>query len=324
MRLSLRAAPEGRRVLMLPQACLPPARAARGAEPMTRRRVTGLTLSSGLARLEVGSNSPLDLFHQSGVIGSGPDGQAGARREAGVLMQRLKRDRMVMAGLLVLVLAGCQGANQQTAQQEAASSNSAASGSAGGAEKSRKRAEKPAAAAPQVETVTIPAGTAVDIRLTDAISSATATAGSSFNGTLAKSISVDGRQIAPVGASVSGQVTNAVSSGRLKRPAELSLTLSSFTPAGGAPVQISTGTYAVKGASHKKRDAELIGGGAGVGALIGAIAGRGKGAAIGGLVGAGAGTAGAAYTGKKEITLAPETLLHFTLTAPVTLTRNAS
>ena len=58
---------------------------------------------------------------------------------------------------------------------------------------------------------------------------------------------------------------------------------------------------------------------AGVGALIGAIAGKGKGAAIGSAVGAGAGTAAAAATGKKEIVLAPETALTFTLTAPVTL-----
>jgi len=56
-----------------------------------------------------------------------------------------------------------------------------------------------------------------------------------------------------------------------------------------------------------------IGGGAGAGALIGALAGGGKGAAIGGGVGAAAGTAGAAATGKQDITISAETILSFRL-----------
>ncbi|HEY2117140.1 MAG TPA: hypothetical protein VGJ51_18720, partial [Candidatus Angelobacter sp.] len=58
-------------------------------------------------------------------------------------------------------------------------------------------------------------------------------------------------------------------------------------------------------------------GGAGAGALIGALAGGGKGAAIGAISGAGAGTAGAAFTGNKEITLPAETALTFKLKQPI-------
>jgi hypothetical protein len=51
-----------------------------------------------------------------------------------------------------------------------------------------------------------------------------------------------------------------------------------------------------------------------VGAIIGAIAGGGKGAAIGAGAGAGAGTAGAVFTGNRDITIAAETKLNFQLT----------
>ncbi len=50
----------------------------------------------------------------------------------------------------------------------------------------------------------------------------------------------------------------------------------------------------------------MIGGGAGGGALIGGLAGGGKGALIGGLIGAGAGTAGAAFTGNKDVVIPSE------------------
>jgi hypothetical protein len=69
-----------------------------------------------------------------------------------------------------------------------------------------------------------------------------------------------------------------------------------------------------------KRTAAMVGGGGGGGALIGGLAGGGKGALIGGLVGAGAGTAGAAFTGNKDIVIPAESVVTFHLTAPVTVT----
>jgi hypothetical protein len=70
-------------------------------------------------------------------------------------------------------------------------------------------------------------------------------------------------------------------------------------------------------ARHKKRNAIWIGGGAGLGAAIGALAGGPKGALIGAGAGAGAGTAGAALSGKKQVGVAAETALRFTLEAAV-------
>ena len=63
----------------------------------------------------------------------------------------------------------------------------------------------------------------------------------------------------------------------------------------------------------------MIGGGAGGGAFIGGIAGGGKGALIGGLIGAGAGTAGAAFTGNKELTIPAESAVSFKTTSSLTV-----
>jgi len=63
---------------------------------------------------------------------------------------------------------------------------------------------------------------------------------------------------------------------------------------------------------------------AGLGALIGGIAGHGGGAAIGAVAGGGAGTAGAAATGKHEIHLAAETALTFRLRHPISFNQASS
>jgi hypothetical protein len=67
----------------------------------------------------------------------------------------------------------------------------------------------------------------------------------------------------------------------------------------------------------KKRDAAIIGGGAGLGAAIGAIAGGKKGAGIGAAVGGGAGTGTVLATKGKELNYPPETRLSFTLASPL-------
>ena len=82
-------------------------------------------------------------------------------------------------------------------------------------------------------------------------------------------------------------------------------------------MQPSTVSRSLKGKG--KRTATFIGGGAGGGALIGGLAGGGKGALIGAALGAGAGTAGAAYTGEKEIVLPAESVLSFKLAEPLTV-----
>jgi outer membrane lipoprotein SlyB len=73
------------------------------------------------------------------------------------------------------------------------------------------------------------------------------------------------------------------------------------------------------GFGMNKRTAEMVGGGAALGTILGAVAGGGKGAAIGGLAGT-AGGAGAQVLFKgKEVRVPAETILKFKLDQPVSL-----
>jgi hypothetical protein len=213
------------------------------------------------------------------------------------------------------VMVGCQSAANQPDNTDP---SSAAAASGQPAPLTHRREASPAPAAPR--TVSVPAGTAIHVRLSTELNTGSTAPGSGFEGTLAEPLVAKGVTVARQGSLVGGRVTNVVSSGRLKRPAEISLMLTSVTPRGGQPTSVSTRTWSVSGKSHKKRDIAMIGGGAGVGAAIGAIAGGGKGAAIGSMVGAAGGTAGAFATGKKEIALPAETAMTFRLTAPATFT----
>jgi hypothetical protein len=96
----------------------------------------------------------------------------------------------------------------------------------------------------------------------------------------------------------------------------LGITLDSFE-LNGKSYKVQTSAQMRASAGHKKRNGVLIGGGAGLGAAIGALAGGGKGALIGAGAGAAAGTGGAAATGKENVAFAAETQLTFSLRAPV-------
>ena len=166
--------------------------------------------------------------------------------------------------------------------------------------------------------VTLPAGTVLTVRLASTVGSKTNSTGDRFNATIATPVASDGRVVLPKGAEVQGKVAQAVPQGRFKGGASLGLALESVR-VGEDVYDIKTNSVSRYQKGKGKRSAAMIGGGAGGGALIGGLAGGGKGALIGAALGAGAGTAGAAYTGEKEIVLPAESILTFKLTAPLTI-----
>ncbi len=115
-------------------------------------------------------------------------------------------------------------------------------------------------------------------------------------------------------------MVSAEKSGRLHDSGTLRLTLVSIE-SGSKSIPVQTSSVFAKGASHKKRNVALIGGGAGAGALIGGLAGGGKGALIGSAVGAGAGTGTAYATGKKDVAFEAERRLTFRLNDSVKVNR---
>jgi hypothetical protein len=178
----------------------------------------------------------------------------------------------------------------------------------------------PASPARQPQTVTIEAGTSLMVRLGETISTKTKVAGDSFRGTLDQPIIMNGFVIADRGSRVVGRVVSAQKGGHLSGSSDLSLQVTEINTTDGQTVRVQTSPWEKKGDSNTAGNVEKIGGGAALGAIIGAIAGGGKGAAIGAAGGGAAGTGVAAATGGKPTVVPVETRIAFRLDAPVTIT----
>jgi len=171
---------------------------------------------------------------------------------------------------------------------------------------------------PAPKKLIIDQGTQLTVRLIDAIDSEKNQTGDTFHATLNAPLTSDGEEAVPAGTELVGHLASVKSAGKFAGQSEVVLQLDSLASA-GRTYNLQTDQYKKQGSSRGKNTAEKVGGGAIIGGIIGAIAGGGKGAAIGSAAGAGVGGGVQAATKGQQIKLPSETVLNFTLQAPITV-----
>jgi len=168
--------------------------------------------------------------------------------------------------------------------------------------------------------VVIPAGTNLAIVLDTPVGSATSRIEAPVSAHLSRQVVVHGRTALERGSRVSGVVTDAKQSGKVKGLAHVAVRFDTLLPSGDDQrYTIHTSAIGRTAAATKKEDALKIGAPAAGGAIIGALVGGKKGALIGTAAGGGAGTAVVLSTRGKEISLPKGSALTLRLTQPVTV-----
>jgi hypothetical protein len=249
--------------------------------------------------------------------------------------------RLVTIGIVAVCLAagGCSGSSQAppngnalaTPSTAASTPDKAAStpdkdgapvATAGHADPARPAPVSAAAdsPAPASRDVTIPVGTTLPVVLDTGVGSETSHAEEPVTAHLTRAITVNGMTALAEGSRVSGVVTSATRSGKVKGRAHIAVRFDSLTPRGDDQrYNIRTTSVGRTAPSTKQNDALKIGAPAAGGAVIGALVGGKKGAAIGTAVGGGAGAGVVLSTRGKEVTLPKGAALTLRLTEPVTI-----
>ena len=175
------------------------------------------------------------------------------------------------------------------------------------------QAPAPAAVRSVEQSLVVPQGTLIVVRLASDISSATATQGDRFQGFLDQDLAANGQMIAPRGSKVFGIVTTVDRGSKGSGQPVLSVALTDIK-VGDRVLPIQTAPLTVEGKAGN--GGRKVVGAAGIGAAIGAIADGGDGAAIGAAIGGAAG-AGAAAAGSQTAAVIPaQSPESFTVAAP--------
>ncbi len=127
-------------------------------------------------------------------------------------------------------------------------------------------APPPSPPTPVVHTITLPAGTAIPVRITQTLDSETTQTGDKFTGEIASDIIEDGMVVLPQGTAVTGRVDAAQDAKHYKGSALLTISLSAINHR-GEHIECATEPYTKQGEGRGKNTAEKVGGGAAVGAI---------------------------------------------------------
>ena len=172
------------------------------------------------------------------------------------------------------------------------------------------------AQASNADMMTVPAGTVIHVQTIDPIDENSPTGGR-FTASLADPVKVGhGGVVIPRGAPVVLTAVNIQKAGSIEGRDRIDLRVDSIT-FHGRVYPVTSSVSDTKTGKRGRRTLKGAGIGAAGGGVIGAIAGGGTGALVGALVGGGGGAAVSAATGKKHLSIPPETVLTFQLQAPL-------
>jgi hypothetical protein len=167
-----------------------------------------------------------------------------------------------------------------------------------------------------LQGMTIPADTAVTVRMIESVNSQSARLGQTFRASVDEPVVVDGQQVIPRGADVLTKLVDDQKSGKFEGRSVLTLALVSIN-VNGQPVDVTSSDVKTSSSSRGARTAGAVGGGTALGAIVGALAGGGKGAAIGAASGAALGGGAEVMTNGQQVKIPSETRLTFRLQSPV-------
>jgi hypothetical protein len=167
--------------------------------------------------------------------------------------------------------------------------------------------------------VTVPEGTLLQLRTSEAVGTKKAKDGEPVQFTVIHDVAVGGVLAIPRGATVHGVVTESKKAGDLGGSPVLALKLTSLD-LGGQSYPLDSDQFKVKGPNKAGQTVgDAIGGGV-IGTIIGCAAGRGVGCAIGAGAGVAAGTAASAASPGPQVWIPAEALVTFHLKTPLTVT----
>jgi hypothetical protein len=169
------------------------------------------------------------------------------------------------------------------------------------------------------DAVVVPNGSVLRVRINQGMSSKNTTVGTAFDGVVLSDVSAGGFVAIPRGAAITGTVVDVHRAGEFKGKGELKLQLTGVT-FGGKTYPVTTDFWWHQGADKTANTVGNTVGLAGMGALIGAVAGGGVGAAVGAGVGGVAGLGVSSATHKGDASLPPEAIITFHLTQPADVT----